>query len=111
MQISTRSEDFIIDTLKLRSHMWRLNVPFTNPKIVKIFHGADSDILWLQRDFNLFIVNLFDTGQAARVLEFTKFSLAFLLNFYCNVKADKKFQLADWRVRYSNHFIVCLFFD
>ena len=26
-----------------------------------------SDILWLQRDCGLYVVNLFDTGQAARV--------------------------------------------
>jgi len=27
-------------------------------------HGADHDVLWLQRDFGLYLVNLFDTGQA-----------------------------------------------
>jgi exosome complex exonuclease RRP6 len=36
MQISTRSEDFIIDTLSLRSKMHILNGPFTNPRIVKV---------------------------------------------------------------------------
>lgn len=41
---------------------------FTDPKIVKVMHGSDSDIVWLQRDFGLYIVNLFDTGQATRVL-------------------------------------------
>eukprot|EP01043_Picozoa_sp_COSAG02_P090466 COSAG02_NODE_27312_length_612_cov_1.181287_2_plen_37_part_01 len=34
-----------------------------------MLHGADSDIVWLQRDFGLYIVNMFDTGQASRVLE------------------------------------------
>lgn len=34
----------------------------------QVLHGADSDIVWLQRDFGLYIVNMFDTGQAARVL-------------------------------------------
>ena len=24
--------------------------------------GADSDIIWLQRDFGIYVVNLFDTG-------------------------------------------------
>lgn len=66
MQISTRNEDFVIDTLKLRSKMHILNSSFTNPKIVKILHGANSDIPWLQRDFGLYIVNLFDTGQASK---------------------------------------------
>ena len=41
---------------------------FTNPAITKVFHGADSDVKWLQRDFGLYIVNLFDSGQASRIL-------------------------------------------
>lgn len=36
MQISTRDEDFIIDTLELRSEMYILNESFTNPNIVKV---------------------------------------------------------------------------
>lgn len=39
IQISTRSEDFIIDVLELRDQLQVLNIPFTNPKIVKVFHG------------------------------------------------------------------------
>ncbi|PRP87893.1 hypothetical protein PROFUN_02630 [Planoprotostelium fungivorum] len=86
MQISTRMDDFIIDTLALRSHMHLLNPAFTNPNVVKA-------------NFGIYVVNMFDTGQASRILEYPKFSLAYLLSFYCNVNADKQFQLADWRVR------------
>ena len=62
-------------------------------------HGADSDVLWLQRDFGLYVVALFDTGQAARVLQFSSYSLAYLLERYAGVAANKKFALADWRIR------------
>eukprot|EP01095_Lingulamoeba_sp_RSL-Kostka_P016409 TRINITY_DN802_c2_g1_i1.p1 TRINITY_DN802_c2_g1~~TRINITY_DN802_c2_g1_i1.p1 ORF type:complete len:1015 (+),score=364.65 TRINITY_DN802_c2_g1_i1:90-3134(+) len=99
MQISTRNEDFLIDTLELRSELQIMNEIFTDPKIVKVFHGSDSDIVWLQRDFGIYIVNLFDTGQASRVLEYPKFSLAYLLEHFCNVKTNKAYQLADWRIR------------
>eukprot|EP00039_Didymoeca_costata_P007731 m.103186 g.103186 ORF g.103186 m.103186 type:complete len:788 (+) comp13802_c0_seq1:231-2594(+) len=99
MQISTRTEDFLIDTLALRAELDILNTSFTNPKIIKVLHGADSDILWLQKDLGLYIVNMFDTGQAMRVLSFPRFSLAYLLQKYCNVKPNKAFQLADWRIR------------
>ena len=58
------AEDFIVDTLALREHMHVLGTSFHDPNIVKVFHGSDSDIMWLQRDFGLYIVNLFDTGQA-----------------------------------------------
>ncbi|XP_065505995.1 exosome complex component 10 [Caloenas nicobarica] len=99
MQISTRTEDFIIDTLELRSDMNILNETFTDPTIVKVLHGADSDVEWLQKDFGLYLVNMFDTHQAARLLNLGRHSLDHLLKLYCNVDADKQYQLADWRIR------------
>ncbi|NXQ89329.1 EXOSX protein, partial [Nyctibius grandis] len=99
MQISTRTEDFIIDTLELRSDMNILNETFTDPAIVKVLHGADSDVEWLQKDFGLYLVNMFDTHQASRLLNLGRHSLEHLLKLYCDVNTDKKYQLADWRLR------------
>uniref|UniRef100_A0A8C9ALE5 Exosome complex component 10 n=1 Tax=Prolemur simus TaxID=1328070 RepID=A0A8C9ALE5_PROSS len=99
MQISTRTEDFIIDTLELRSDMYILNESLTDPAIVKVFHGADSDIEWLQKDFGLYVVNMFDTHQAARLLNLGRHSLDHLLKLYCSVESNKQYQLADWRIR------------
>jgi exosome complex exonuclease RRP6 len=62
-------------------------------------HGAESDIVWLQENFNLYIVNLFDTFHASRALDLPRHSLAFLLSVYCDFTADKRYQLADWRIR------------
>jgi exosome complex exonuclease RRP6 len=62
-------------------------------------HGADSDVVWLQKDLGLYLVNLFDTGQASRVLQLPRFSLAYLLKDLCGVTANKAYQLADWRIR------------
>ncbi|KAJ1145256.1 hypothetical protein NDU88_011547 [Pleurodeles waltl] len=99
MQISTRSEDFIIDTLELRSDLYILNESFTDPGVVKVLHGADSDVEWLQKDFGLYLVNMFDTHQAARALNLGRNSLDHLLKLYCDVQSDKRYQLADWRIR------------
>ncbi|XP_029291840.1 exosome complex component 10 [Cottoperca gobio] len=99
MQISTRDEDFIIDAIELRSELYILNEAFTDPAIVKVFHGADSDIEWLQRDCGLYVVNLFDTHQASRALNMARHSLDHLLKHFCNVDSDKRYQLADWRIR------------
>ncbi|MEQ2206931.1 hypothetical protein XENOCAPTIV_004916, partial [Xenoophorus captivus] len=71
MQISTREEDFIIDTLELRSEMYILNEAFTDPSIVK----------------------------ASRALNLARHSLDHLLKQFCNVNSDKRYQLADWRIR------------
>lgn len=57
------------------------------------------DIVWLQRDLGLYIVGLFDTHHACRVLGYQGGSLAFLLKKFINFDADKKYQMADWRIR------------
>ncbi|KAM6977515.1 exosome complex component 10 [Aplochiton taeniatus] len=99
MQISTRDEDFIIDTLELRAEMYILNEAFSDPTIVKVFHGADSDVEWLQKDLGLYVVNMFDSHQASRALNLGRNSLDHLLKNFCNVDSDKRYQLADWRIR------------
>ncbi len=115
MQISTREEDWIVDPFELRDELEDLNEIFTNPDIVKasrilihattsadvwqVLHGADSDVVWLQQDFNLYLVNLFDTFHASKVLEFPRHGLATLLEMYCDFSPDKRYQLADWRIR------------
>ncbi|KAL4249292.1 Exosome complex exonuclease Rrp6-like protein [Abortiporus biennis] len=99
MQISTREGDWIVDTLALRDELEELNEVFTDPDIVKVLHGAESDIVWLQQDFNLYIVNLFDTFHASKVLDFPRHGLATLLEMYCDFVPDKRYQLADWRIR------------
>lgn len=116
MQISDREEDWIVDPFELRDDLEDLNEIFTNPKIVKagrvlvpvithadvfqVLHGADSDVIWLQQDFNLYLVNMFDTFHASKVLGFPRHGLATLLEMYCDFTPDKRFQLADWRIRF-----------
>ncbi|KAL7619409.1 exosome nuclease subunit [Parahypoxylon ruwenzoriense] len=100
MQISTRDKDWIIDTLQPWRHKLEvLNEVFANPKIVKVLHGAYMDIVWLQRDCGLYIVGLFDTFEAAVALQYPGRSLAYLLKRFVDFDADKKYQLADWRIR------------
>ncbi|KAL4576823.1 hypothetical protein LXL04_012923 [Taraxacum kok-saghyz] len=100
MQISTRTEDFIVDTLKLRVHIGPyLRDVFKDPTKRKVMHGADRDIIWLQRDFGIYVCNMFDTGQASKVLKLERNSLEFLLRHFCEVSANKEYQNADWRLR------------
>ncbi|KAF8802130.1 hypothetical protein BYT27DRAFT_7113139 [Phlegmacium glaucopus] len=99
MQISDREEDWVVDLLAVRDEVELLNEVFTDPGIVKVLHGADSDIVWLQQDFNVYIVNLFDTFHASKLLEFPRHGLANLLEMYCDFIPDKRYQLADWRIR------------
>ncbi|KAJ0966169.1 hypothetical protein J5N97_027307 [Dioscorea zingiberensis] len=99
MQVSTRKEDFLVDTIALHDVMGILRPVFADHSICKVFHGADNDVLWLQRDFHLYVVNLFDTAKACEVLSKPHKSLAYLLETYCGVSTDKTLQREDWRIR------------
>jgi ribonuclease D len=48
---------------------------------VQVFHGADSDVVWLQQDFNVYVVNLFDTFHASKLLG----NSLFLLSPFCTL--------------------------
>ncbi|KAI0458869.1 ribonuclease H-like domain-containing protein [Xylaria acuta] len=100
MQISTREKDWIVDTLQPWRHKLEvLNEVFADPSVIKVLHGAYMDIVWLQRDCGLYIVGLFDTFEAACALQYPGRSLAYLLKRFVDFDADKKYQLADWRIR------------
>lgn len=100
MQISTRDKDWIVDTLKpWRRQLECLNEVFADPNILKVFHGSFMDVIWLQRDLGLYLVGLFDTFHAARALGYPGASLAYLLERHVNFKAQKQYQMADWRTR------------
>ena len=100
MQVSTRTQDWIVDTLKPWRHRLEvLNQVFTDPSILKVFHGASSDVIWLQRDLGLYVNGLFDTYFACKLLAYQAKSLAYLLSRFVNFDADKQYQLADWRLR------------
>jgi ribonuclease D len=44
MQISTREQDWIVDTLELREELTALNIVFTNPNIVKVCPHSDVSV-------------------------------------------------------------------
>ena len=100
MQISTRDQDWIVDTLMpWRENLQILNEVFADPKIVKVFHGSHEDMIWLQRDLGLYIVGLFDTYHACVALNLEGRGLKYLLKRFADFEAQKKYQTADWRVR------------
>lgn len=62
LQLSVPGHDFIIDALLLRDKINLLAPVFADPSVLKIAHGAFSDVQWLQRDFGIYVVNLLDTS-------------------------------------------------
>ncbi|GBE59890.1 3 -5 exonuclease domain-containing protein [Babesia ovata] len=100
VQITGAGLDWVIDPFGIFDEMWRLNEVTTDPRILKVMHGAESDILWLQRDFGVYVVNLFDTLKASDVLCLPGgHSLSSLVKQFLGIHLDKSYQLADWRIR------------
>jgi len=98
LQITSVKTDYLIDPLVL-TDLSELAPIFANPKIEKIFHAAEYDLICLKRDFGFSFVNLFDTMQAARVIGYPAVGLDKLLGDKFQIKLDKRHQKANWGFR------------
>ena len=54
----------------------RLNFITHAVSLAQVLHGGGNDVTWLQRDFRLYLVNVFDTEKAAAVLAYDSRALA-----------------------------------
>ncbi len=98
IQFSSKDEDFLVDTIKLLD-VSVLNELFTNPKIEKIFHAAEYDLMCLKRDFQFDFFNIFDTMVASKILGKKEVGLQSLLFEFFDVSVEKKYQRANWGKR------------
>jgi ribonuclease D len=98
IQFSSTNADYLIDPLVLKD-LSSLAPIFSNPKIEKIFHAAEYDLVCLRRDFEFSFANLFDTMHAARILGYPAVGLDRLLNDKFKIQTDKRHQKANWAAR------------
>jgi ribonuclease D len=95
IQFSTGETDYLVDPLAL-TDLSPLSPLFADPKIEKIFHAAEYDIICLKRDFGFKFANIFDTMVASRVLGKQAVGLASILKEMFGLDIDKRFQRANW---------------
>jgi ribonuclease D len=98
VQMASNVRTFLIDPLALKD-LSPLAPVFADPRVRKVFHGADYDIRSLYRDFGIEVRSLFDTQIAARFLGFKETSLANLLKNLAGLVIEKKYQKKDWSQR------------
>lgn len=98
IQISDLHTDFVIDPLRVPD-LSPLAPIMANPAIIKVFHGADYDVVCLKRDFKFEFHGIFDTMIAAQFLGFPRFGLADLIKNWWGWTIDKKWQRHDWAAR------------
>jgi len=98
IQISTRAQDYLVDTLALDS-LDLLGEVFANPAIQKVFHAGDYDLTCLKRDYTFTFANYFDTSIAAAAVGEENLGLSTLLTKYFGFSVDKRYQRANWGKR------------
>ena len=79
-----------------------LNELFTDPNVLKVMFNAENPLLWLQRDFGVFMVNLFDIQKANTLMgekSKKKKGLGEVLKGSMNgeVSINMRYQRVDWR--------------
>jgi len=95
IQISIPGHDYIIDPLA-NIDLDVLGDMVQNPAYEKIFHAAEYDMILLKREFGWDLDNLFDTMWAARILGYSRYGLANMLEQFYGVKQNKKYQKTNW---------------
>lgn len=98
IQFSTNQADYLVDPLAL-SDLSPLAEVFASPRVEKVFHAAEYDLICMKRDFGFQFANLFDTMWAARILGWKEIGLGAVLEKEFGVRVEKKYQRADWGKR------------
>lgn len=100
IQVSTRHKDYILDPLRI-ADLSPLGDLLADPKIEKVFHAAEYDLIGLKRDYGFELHNLFDTMVAARICGIKAIGLGALLTSLIDtaIPVDKSHQRDDWGQR------------
>jgi ribonuclease D len=98
IQISSTKANYIFDTIRLPDASALAGL-FSDPKVEKVFQGADYDVGLLKRDFGFEVNNIFDTMVAAQFLNYERIGMADLVEHFFAVRLEKKFTKCDWAER------------
>jgi len=109
---------FVVDPLSLggRQGLAGLGPAFASPSVLKVFHGADFDVMSLRRDFGYQFRGIFDTMVASQLLGDEKLSLRDLVERFFGVTLTKAYTRCDWgrrpldeqQLEYSYHDVAYL---
>jgi len=95
IQCSVPGTDYIVDPLA-GLDLSPLGRFFADPRMRKIFHAAEYDVMCLKRDFGFRFANLFDTMWAARILGWPRVGLGDVLTENFGVHTNKRYQRYNW---------------
>jgi ribonuclease D len=120
MQVSTDSQDWILDPFALGDDMQIMAPLLADPEVIKIFHAAEFDLMLIKKDMGVEVKGMFDTQVAMTFLRHQKTGLAALIESYYGIKLSKDEQRSNWGkrplsdkqiayARIDTHFLVDLY--
>ena len=98
VQFSIPGQDYLLDPLAVQN-LDALGSLFAEPKIEKVFHAAEYDVMVLHRDYGFAFAGLFDTMWASRIVGWKKYGLGNLLKRHFDIRTDKRMQRTNWGKR------------
>jgi ribonuclease D len=98
IQISTKTQNYVIDVLALDGITPLCHI-LESKEILKVFHDVDFDFRILNKQFKCHPKRVFDTKIASLFLGEEAVGLGSLLEKYFKVNKEKKFQKVDWTKR------------
>lgn len=98
IQFSIPGYDYLVDPLSI-ADLSPLGGLFADPKVEKVFHAAEYDVMVLRRDLGFSFANLFDTMIASRIVGSKQYGLGSLLEIHFGIDTDKRMQRTNWGKR------------
>ncbi len=97
VQVATSRQVYLVDPLAV-GDIAPLGRVLADAAVQKVIHGADYDVISLDRHAGLRVRNLYDTGVAARFVGLEQVGLAALAQALLGVTLNKskRLQRADW---------------
>ncbi|CAD8185089.1 unnamed protein product [Paramecium pentaurelia] len=108
VQIKDDEDVYIFDVIEIGLENQKLinvlKLIFEDDKIIKVFYAGSTDVLWLKRDFQIYIQNYFDLKEIADMCKLKGGnSLIYLWKQYCDHQVSKSYknnmQTSNWAER------------
>ncbi len=96
LQVADGENEWLVDPIALGPELRRIAPLFADPRITKIFHAAEYDLMLLRKELAVEVRGLFDTQVAITLLKHKQTGLAAVLQEIYGLDLSKKEQRSNW---------------
>jgi ribonuclease D len=96
LQVADGADEWLVDPIALGADLRRIAPLFADPRVAKVFHAAEYDLMLLRKELGVEVRGLFDTQVAITLLKRKQTGLAAVLQEIYGLELSKKEQRSDW---------------